>query len=148
MTGRRAALAVLALVALGVLAGAAAAQSNGTDVDYYDNRSVDEVQNETWMDGNENVTGESVITFASRVGTFVVGGDGGSSGPLLTGMLLLGAGVGVATRADFGIVGGGVLALVSLWGVVGAGLAPEWLAPVFMFGVALLFAAGLRRVLR
>lgn len=129
-------------------ADAAGAQENNSTLAPYYEGEQPQVDNESWMEGNENVSGPSLITYLSRAGTFVVGGDGEGSGPMLTGMLLLGAGIGVAVGAPIGLVGGGVLALTALWGVVGVGLAPQWLLPVFVFGLSIFAASAIRGVLR
>lgn len=138
-------------IVLQVSAGVASAQSNGSLPDYYENRSQP-IDNESWMDGNENVSGPSLLTYASRVSTFVIGGyggsSGGSSGPLLMGMVLLGSTLSLGLQARVGVIGGGVLAFIAFWGVVAAGLAPQWLLPVFFMGASLLVASALRGVLR
>lgn len=143
----------LALVALAVLAGgsgaAAAQQANNSTLEPYYGNASDDVGNGSWMEGNENGTDPGAIfTYAGRVGSYVIGGDGTGSGPLLTGMLLLGAMLGLVVGVPVGMVGGGVLAVLALFGVVGVGLAPAWLLPVAIFGIGMLVSTTVRGVFR
>lgn len=143
-------LAAAAGVAAGATGGGAgAAQANDTIENrspYYANHS-DSVPNESWMEGNANATAPAIVTMLSRVGTFVIGGDGGS-GPLLFGMVLLGAALSFVVSAPVGLIGGSVLTVTALFGVVSVGLAPQWFTAVAMFGVGLLLASAARRVMR
>lgn len=147
-------LAVLALLLSPAAAagGAAAAQTNSTNnstiddvAPYYPGQPT--VDNASWTQGNENASADSIVTYLSRLGTFVIGGDAQSGGAVATGMILLGGMLGAVVRSRVGLVGGGVLAVASVWGVVGVGLAPAWLTGVAMFGVGLLLSASLRRIL-
>lgn len=146
-------VAVLALtltVALGAAVDPAAAQNNSSIENkspYYSNHSGD-VDNESWLAGNQDGSKPGpIITMLTRVGTFVIGGNGSGSGAFLTGMLLFGGLLGLVVDAPVGMVGGGVLAVLALFGVVSVGMAPAWLTPVAMFGVALLLSSSARRVL-
>jgi hypothetical protein len=144
-------VAMVAVIGVGAT-GAAAAQQNGTNNStldpYYGNASED-VGNESWMEGNQNGSDPSAIfTFVGRAGSYVIGGDGTGSGPMLTGMLLLGAMLGLVVGVPVGMVGGAVLAVLALFGVVGVGLAPVWLLPVAMFGVGLLASTTARGMFR
>lgn len=106
------------------------------------------VDNESWTEGNENASANSIGTYLSRLGTFVIGSDSSSGGAMVTGMVLLGAMLGAVVRSRVGLIGGGVLTVASLWGVVGIGLAPEWVLGITMFGVALVLSAAMRRILQ
>lgn len=148
------AVALVSVLATAALAGApadVAAQSNDTTINdtapYYDNHTAS-VDNGSWLQGNEDGNDPgALITMLTRVGTFVIGGDGAGSGAFLTGMLLFGGTLGLAVDAQVGMVGGGVLSVLALFGVVSVGLAPAWLTPVAMFGVALLLSSSAQRVL-
>lgn len=151
------ALALLAMPLVGVAgasAPAATVQANETNTTiedvapYYANHSG-EVENESWMagatDGNDP---SAIVTMLSRVMTFVIGSDSGSSGALLMGMLLFGSLLGFVIDVSVGLIGGGVLAMLSLFGVVAIGLAPAWLVPVALFGIGMILATTFRGVFR
>lgn len=138
----------LVAASLGAVPSGVGAQDNESLPGYYDGHRTQDLNNDSWTEGNEEADADSITTYASRLGTFVVGSDGASSGPVLTGMLLLGSLLSMTVGARVGMVGGGVLAVIGLWGIVSVGLAPQWLLPVAMFGVGLLLASGARRALR
>lgn len=150
-------IALLSLVAAPLLAtaamsGSVAAQDgNETNVSdkapYYENETTD-VGNESWTDGRENATADNIMHYATRLGSFVVGGDGSSSGPLLMGMIVLGGILGVTIGSGVGIVGGGVIAVAALFAVVAIDIAPAWFYAVGLFGIGILLAASIKRVLR
>jgi len=84
----------------------------------------------------------------ATVGTFVVGGGGGAvSGSLLTGVLVMGLGLGTVARAGVGEVAGVTLAIAGVFSGVATGIAPQWTSGVLMFGVGLVLASVFRRVL-
>lgn len=143
------ALVVLVLtLSLGGLAGGAIAQTNTTAEDeapIYENST--EPNTDTWMDGVEpDLPG--VVTLIGRVGTFVVGGGGGGvNGSLLTGVLVMGMGLGTVARSGVGSVAGGTLAVAGVFAGVATGIAPQWTSGVLMFGIGLVLASVFRRVL-
>lgn len=151
---RRLSLALCALLIVSVLfVGAVGAQANNTSVDerapYYDEWEGNDVDNESWMDGNEDPTIENSTTIFTRIGTFVVGSNGdGSTGAVLTGMLVLGALLGIGLGAPIGTVAGGTLATAGVFAIASTGLSPEWTVPVAMFGVGLFMASVAKRLLQ
>lgn len=153
LTGVGALVLLALLVALPAPAAAeSVAQDNSTNTTiddvapYYPEHPT--VDNASWTEGNENASADSIGTYLSRLGTFVIGSDSSSGGAMVTGMVLLGAMLGAVVRSRVGLIGGGVLTVASLWGVVGIGLAPEWVLGVTMFGVALVLSAAMRRILQ
>lgn len=145
---------VVAALALPFAAGSVGAQeSNETNqtepAPYYDNTSTD-VDNESWTAGNEDATFENITTYVSRIGTFVIGSDPGDNnaptGPLIIGLMVLGAGLGVTVGSDLGIVSGAVLAVLSLAGVSAVGIFPQWVYAIGLFGVGLMLSASFKRV--
>lgn len=150
---RRVVLTLVLTVALiaAPFAASGAAQENQTDpAPYYNNSSQTEVHNETWMADNEDATFENITTFVSRVGTFVIGSDVDDSNsptaPLVIGLTLLGAGLGVTVGTGIGIVGGAVLGIISIFGVSAIGVFPAWFYAIGLFGVGLLLSASFKRV--
>lgn len=133
--------------------------TNGTNVSdeapYYANQTPS-VKNESWMDGRENATLDNVFHYASRFGTFVIGSgsdstnvdDPRSAGPLLVGVVLLGAIMGTAVGSGVGSVGGGVLSMVGLFGLVAVDVAPTWVYAVGLFGLGIVLSAVFKRAVR
>lgn len=123
--------------------------SNQTEpAGYYNNTSTD-VNNETWMAGQEDATFENITTFAARLGTFVVGSDAdrnAPTGPLIVGLTLLGAVIGMTIGTGIGIIGGAVLAIIALFGASAIGLFPFWLYGVGLFAIGLMLSASFKRV--
>jgi len=151
---RRICLALLAIVVLAVAAGGVAAQDETNEsVDekapYYNEWEGNDPDNESWMEGNEDATLENTTTMFSRIGTFVVGSNGdGSTGAVMTGMLTLGALLGIGVGAGIGTVAGGVLAISGIMALAATGLSPEWIVPVAIFGVGLLLSSVAKRLLQ
>ena len=151
-TTLRAFAIALLVVPLLATVGPAVAQDNNSTINgtapYYDNQTT-QVDNQSWMSGRENATLDNTFHFASRITTFVVGdGDQAADGPLLVGLFVLGAVLGVTVGSGVGIVGGGVLTVIALFGASAMDLAPGWLYPVALFGVGLLLAASFKRAIR
>jgi len=143
-----AAVVLLATCVFGGLSSVAIAQDNNTTVEekaplYEDAQEPD---TDGWFAGLEpDLPG--ILTMVSRVGTYVIGGGGsGVSGQLLTGVAVLGIGVGSVARANVGGVAGGVLATIAIFAGAATGIAPQWLTAVVMFAVGLLLASVFRRV--
>jgi len=158
MTRKRAILAVMLLagmiVAPALAAAPAAAQNNtsvGEKAPYYEDETT-HTNNESWMEGHENATVANTTHFATRFVTFIIGNEPGAtdstSSSLITGMVLMGALVGVAAGTGVGLVGGGVLAMVTLSGVIAVDLSPEWFFPVALFLIGVLLAAVVKRQMR
>lgn len=144
------ALALLAVVVLllGGVGGVVAQDNNTTAEDeapLYENST--EPDTDSWLDGvGADLPG--IVTLVGRVGTFVVGGGGGGiSGSLLTGVLVMGVGLGAVTRAGVGEVAGVTLAVAGVFSGVATGIAPQWTSGVLMFGVGLVLASVFRRVM-
>ena len=144
------ALALLAVVVLllGGVAGVGAQDNNTTAADeapLYENST--EPNTDSWLAGvDADLPG--IVTLVGRVGTFVVGGGGsGISGSLLTGVLVMGLGLGAVTRSGVGEVAGVTLAVAGVFSGVATGIAPQWTSGVLMFGVGLVLASVFRRVL-
>ena len=145
-------LVCLLISGLAVAAVPAIAEDDETESDdlpgYYDDRQV-HVDNESWMDGNEDATISNVSTMLSRISSFVIGGDssGDTSGSLLTGMLVFGAIMGIFVGGGVGMVAGAVLTVFALFAGGAVGIAPTWLYPVALFGVGVLLSASVKRAL-
>lgn len=104
---------------------------------YYSNESVN-VDNESWMAGNHRPTLENTTNFLTRIGSFVVGTQPGSSsdeaaGALIVGLLFMGMVLGAIGPNDIGFVAGSVAGTVTIAGLVVGGFAPGWLWPVVLF---------------
>lgn len=139
-------IAVLVLVTGAI--GGVAAQTNTTAEDeapLYENAS--EPDTDTWLDGVGTDLG-GLVTLVGRVGTFVVGGGStGISSSLLTGVLVMGIGLGTVARSGVGEIAGATLAVAGVFAGVATGIAPQWTSGVLMFGIGLIMAAVFRRVL-
>lgn len=102
---------------------------------------------DSWLQGIQPDL-EGVVMLVSRVGTFVVGGGAtGVSGSLLTGVLVMGLGLGSVSRAGVGSIAGGTLAVAGVFAGVATGIAPVWTSGVVMFGIGLVLASVFRRIL-
>ena len=117
---------------------------------YADNTS--DVNNESWMAGHENATLDNVVSMATRVGGFVIGtrqaqGGVGPANGLVLALLVFGVVATAGSRSRVGTVGGSVLGIAAAATLSVAGLAPSWLFAVIMFGVGLVAAAALLRIL-
>ncbi|QLD84606.1 hypothetical protein HWV23_02685 [Natronomonas halophila] len=138
-------------------AGVASAQTNETATESLDEKApyyadnTTQVDNESWMAGNENATLESFVTMLSRLGTFVIGeppDDNGPGGAIIVGLIVAGTIGSTFIRAGPGPVGGAVIGLVALAGVTAVGLAPVWLMGVSLFGLGLVLTSVIIGVLR
>jgi len=100
-----------------------------------------------WFAGVD-MTLPGLVTMISRVSTFVIGGGGGAgvSGQLLSGVVVLGIGVGTVARANVGAVAGSVLGVTAIFAGATVGIAPQWLTAVVMFAIGLVLASVFRRV--
>lgn len=141
------AAAALILLAAG-LAAPVVAQNNTTASDeapLYENTT--EPNTDSWLDGvNPDLPG--LMTMVGRLGTFVIGGGGGGvNGSLLTGVLVMGLGLGTVARAGVGDIAGVTLAVAGVFAGVATGIAPQWTSGVLMFGVGLVLASVFRRIL-
>lgn len=155
-------LAVMALaIALSLLIGAvvvgmvipqpvaaASTTTTSTPPDYY-NDSVN-VNNESWMEGNENATLDSTIGFVTRIGTFIVGSGGGASavGSILTSVVLGGVVLGLLGGATVGIVGGVTVGTLTLGALAAAGMVPVWLWALGVLAVGVVLATIVIRALK
>jgi len=140
---------LLALLVVSAIGMPVAAQDNNTTASekapIYENST--DPDTDTWLDGVEP-TLPGIVGLLGRVGTFVVGGGGGAvSGSLLTGVLVMGLGLGTVARAGVGEVAGVTLAVAGVFSGVATGIAPQWTSGVLMFGVGLVLASVFRRVL-
>jgi len=138
-------LVVLNLMLVVSPAGVAAANQSLDEKAPYYNQS-EEVSTDRWLQGVEP-TLPGLLTLVSRTGTYVIGGGGGGvSGALLSGVVVMGMGVGVVARTPVGGVAGATLAVVGTFAATGVGIAPSWMSAVVMFGVGLVIAAVVKRV--
>lgn len=143
MTGTRATRRRRAFVVIGIglamflLAGAVtAASTTTTPPGYYDNNTTVTGDDE-WMDGNEEATFDSVLTFVTRIGTFVVGSGGSASavGSLITSVVVGGIVMGILGGTAVGIVGGVTVTTMTLGALAAAGMVPIWLWAMVVFGI-------------
>jgi len=138
----------VALVSLALLAGSGVAQTNNTTVEdvapYYQNTS--EPDTGGWLLGvDTDLSG--VLTLVGRTGTFVVGGGGTGPGTaLLSGVTIMGLGLGTVARARVGSVAGASLAVGGVFAGTAVGIAPTWMPAIVMFGVGLVLAAVAKRM--
>lgn len=150
---KRALVAVLSALLIAfclvtLTAGATVAQNNNT-TDFYDSWDNVSVDNESWMEGNENATLDNTTTMFTKVQTFVIGSNGDGSTPVLfTGVLFVGVILGVTASSGVGLLAGGVLTVGALFGAQGVGIAPGWLYPLAMMGIGIVLASIAKRVLR
>jgi len=137
-------LAILLLVAAAVVPTGAAAQDNET---YWENNTT--VQNETWLEDNEEATAENTTNLLGRVGTFIIGSERGSAvGALLTSLMTGGIVLGMLGGSRLGMVGGSTVGVMTLGGMTAAGLAPPWMWALVMIGIGLILTQVLIGVLR
>ena len=145
------ALVSLPLLTLGV--GAASAQSGGnisTVAPYYANESSS-VNNQSWYEGIENGTLDSMGQMATRFMSYYIGygeaapGGAGFEGILITGIVMTAMFVGAVFMLPVGSVGGGVLAVVVGYGMTEMGLAPSWFRVILVFVVGMLVFVAYRQ---
>lgn len=138
----------VALVAVSLVAGVGAAQTANKTVDdvapFYENTT--EPDTNRWLLGVEpNLSG--VMMLVGRAGTFVVGGGGTGPGTaLLSGVTVMGLGLGTVSRARVGSVAGASLAVGGVFAGTAVGIAPTWMPTIVMFGVGLVLAAVAKRM--
>jgi hypothetical protein len=145
------ALTLLALVAVPAVGTPTPTPNVSERAPYYaDNNSI--VDNQAWMDDRQDPTLDNVTHYLTRVGGFVIGsetsGGGGAAGVLALALVLGGIVLGTFVGNGVGPVGGGVLGLVGVAGLAGAGLMPTWLFATALFGIGLVLTAAVIRVLR
>jgi len=115
------------------LIAAALAQS------YYNNSSGGTVNGSAWFAGMEEMSLPTLGQMLTRTVAFVIGtgstvpGGGGFSGTIVTGLVLAGILLGAVSGTRVGVPGGAVVAVVSVFGLIGVGLAPAWLKVVLLF---------------
>jgi len=141
------AFAVLSLVLIGMASPAAATETatqtptptptlNDT-APYYANNTSD-VGADAWFAGYENVSLDSMVGMATRLGPFIIGTGGtipggvGYAGPIITGLVVAAVFLGSVAGTRMGSEGGSVIALVTAYGLIEVGLAPEWLKVVIL----------------
>lgn len=145
------ALALIVPLLATVGAGPAAAQSTPENVSdvapYYANESSD-VNNESWYEGVDNATLDSMGEMATRFVPQFIGygqmapGGAGFEGILLTGIIMTALFIGAVMMLPIGSVGGGVLAVAVGYGMTEMGLAPSWFRVILVFvGAMLVFVA-------
>lgn len=118
-----------------VAAGTAAAQTNNTttptNATYYENESA-QVNDSAWFAGHRNVTLDSVVGMATRIGPYIIGtgqpipGGVGYAGPIILGLVVAGVFLGSVAGTEMGSPAGIVVALVTAYGLIEVGLAPAW----------------------
>ena len=139
-------VAVVLIATAGAIGGVAAQDDTNETPPYYD--GAEEPDTSSWFDGVDPTSLSGIVTMASRVGTFVIGGGGsGVSGQLLTGVAVAGIGVGSVARANVGGVAGVVLGITAVFTGVATGIAPQWISAVVMFSIGLVLASVFRRVI-
>jgi len=125
---------------------------NETKAPYYADNDT-HVNNESWMNGHENATLDNVVSMATRVSGFVIGnrdaqGGAGPANGLVLALVVFGVVATAGGRSRVGTVGGSVLGIAAAAALSAVGLAPSWLFAVIMFGVGLVAAAALLRILQ
>jgi len=153
---RQLSLVVLALLTVSVasaaVVGPAAAINTGnttaSDVAPYFNQSSGHADTGPWLQGVDNGLG-GILTLTSRLSTFVVGGGGSGTGAaLLSGVVVMGLGLGAVANVRVGAISGGTLSVAGVFAASSTGIAPTWLAPVVMFGIGLVLSAVAKRRLQ
>lgn len=135
---------VLELVAIGLIASSAGAVNNTTANPY--NNTTPVVDNGSWMQGREDPTLDNSTHFVTRIGTFILGNNGGSAvGSLLIGLLVMGFIGAAAGGSRFGVVAGAVIGMAAVAGLVEAGFAPVWTYGVLLFILGILATIVWRR---
>jgi len=115
--------------------------------EYYNNTTA--VDNESWLEGNEDPTAENTTSLIGRVGSFIIGSDTGSAlGALLTSVITGGMVVSMIGGSRLGMVGGATTGVLTLGGMTAAGLAPTWMWALVIFGVGLVLTQVIIGILR
>lgn len=159
MTRERCALVISICVAATLLAiGATATTPTAGQLNnstYYSNHSGNVSSDmDAWMEGREEPTLDNFTHYATRVGGFYVGqgeaaGDGeGAAGAMILSLVLFGALLRGMQGRQVGPVAGVVLAIALAFGLAAAALAPHWVYVVGMFGIGLILAMVIMRILR
>lgn len=158
-TARRLAVLVVAaqlVLLIGVVAmGTPAAAANNSTINetapYYTNQSSN-VGSSSWFAGIEEVSLPSIGTMATRTLEFMIGpgqaipgGDGGLSGPIIMGLVIVGVIMGSVAGTRIGAPGGAVVTLVGTFGLISMGLAPQWLKIVVLGLLGLVTTAAILR---
>lgn len=146
-----ASIGILLAGSIGSPVGLARADNVTNVTGYYANATIT-VNNASYYQGRQKATFDNTVNMLTRLGTFVIGVDdsktalsGGSS--ILIGLIVFGAVIGMSGWSRQGVVGGGVMAIVTLAGLVGLGLAPVWLWAVVLVLIAVALAGPVLRVL-
>jgi len=162
-TATRLLVAVLVVMSLlggvAALSGGAQAQTtttstNNSSVDekapYYSNFSTETGQ-DAWLEGREEATLESLLSFIADVDTYVIGGGvtaqggTGSAGAFITAAVVAAVFLLAIARSPVGPVGGATLAVVVGGGMTTAGIAPEWMYALLLMPLGFILAALIGR---
>ncbi len=120
----------------------------------YYNNSSSEIDEEAWFAGYENVTLDSMVGMAMRLGPFIIGtgptipGGVGYAGPIVLGLVVSAVFLGTVAGTGMGSEAGSVVALVVAYGLIEVGLAPEWVKVVVLMLLGTVAAVVLIRAAR
>lgn len=140
-------LGLVVLVLVLSLTAPAAGQVTNTSAAYY-NGTGSTVDNATWMDGRTDPTLENSTHMFSRIGGVTIGAGERAAGTLLIGLLAFAVVVSITGTSDVGIVGGGVVSLITISALTRAGFAPGWMWLIVLFGLGAVAFRIFKRVLR
>jgi hypothetical protein len=154
-------VAVLAFALLGGAAtGSVIAQSENNTTNetlsekapYYNGTSTD-VGLDSWLDGRTDPSLDNITALATRVGPFIIGSGaaapgGGPASTLMLALVVGGMFGGAMMRAPLGTAGGGVLAVITVSGLVAVGLVPTWIWAAVLLGVGGVLASVVINVWR
>lgn len=134
--------------------GVVAAENNTSinDTGPYYNDTTKNVSMEAWLNGSQNASLDDIVGMALRIGPVVVGvgpmapGGIGNAGTFVVALLVIGAAFGAIVGTGVGMVGTVVLAVAVFASIVAAGIAPEWLFAVLLFGLGVLLFRVLQSI--
>jgi hypothetical protein len=111
------------------------------------------VDNESFYEGRENASLDTVLNFLSRAGPIVIGsgpaqGGVGDAGIIVTGLLVGGILLGSVLGSGVGPVGGLVLAVTGIGGLATAAVLPAWFWPLLLFGLGITLSIVVVRSIR
>lgn len=142
------------MIAATLIAKPVAAANNSTineTAPYYTNQSSN-VGSSAWFAGIEEMSLPTLGTMATRTlefligpGTAIPGGDGGLSGPIIMGLVIVGVMMGSVAGTRIGAPAGAVVSLVGTFGLISVGLAPEWIKIVVLGLLGLVTTAAVLR---
>lgn len=113
------------------------------------NNTTPDVDNESWLSGNENLTINSFGVMLTRIGTFVIGDTDSGAGPFFTGLLVAGLLAGIVGPSRVGLVAGGMLGVVTAAALSGPiAIGPTWVYGVVVMLVGFLTAIVYLRMMR